>query len=127
MPTIMGSVEFMLDGSEWTGTKHVDREPILSDFWGSADIDWRESFAEGLTKGRTVAYGLILIDVPQLLKEFPLPDGDAYGGVIKAGDYLILTSNEEIRGARRGRPPYKWDEFGVEMTKRVIAGLPSKM
>jgi hypothetical protein len=128
LPTIMDSVRFMLDGSEWTGPKYVDREPIPSDFWGSTNIDWRESFAEGVTKERAVAYGLILVDVAELLKEFPLPNGDPYDAVRKAGGYLVLTSADEIRGGTtRGRPPYKWDEFHLEMTKRVMEDLPSKM
>jgi hypothetical protein len=127
LPTIKDSVALMINESESIVPK-IDRELIPSDFWGSADIDWRESFVEGLTKECAVAYGLILIDVAELLKEFPLPNGEPYGGVSKVGDYLFLTSTDEIRsGARLGRPPYKWDEFHLEMTERTMGGLPSKM
>jgi hypothetical protein len=79
--TIEESVWFMINAREWIGPKFVDRESIPPGFWGSANIDWTESFAEGVTKERAVAYGLILVDVAELLKEFPLPDGDPYGGV----------------------------------------------
>jgi hypothetical protein len=124
--TIMASVEFMAKES-WSPPQHIDRERIPPDFWSAAEIDWGESFAEGHTEDREVAYGLILVDVAHLLKEFPLPNGDPYGGVRKAGDYLVLTSPDEIRGGpKQGRPPFRWDEFHLQMTKRVMEGLPPK-
>jgi hypothetical protein len=123
LPKIEDSVRCM---SEETPI-YVPREPIPSDFWDSAHIDWRESFAEGLSKERAVAYGLILVDVAELLKEFQLPDGEPYSGVREAGDYLVLTSDDEIRGGvKPGRPPNNWDDFHVEMATRVVKGLPSK-
>jgi hypothetical protein len=126
--TIEASFKLMDRETEgWSSARYVDREPIPPDFWSSAKIDWSDSLAEGLTEGREVAYGLILIEVAQLLKEFPLPNGDVYGGVTKAGDYLVLTSDDEIRGgAKQGRPSYNWDDFHVEMAKRVRQGLPPK-
>ena len=92
----------------WSTPQYVDRAPIPPKFWSSAEIDWDDSLAEGLTKDHKAAYGLILVDVAQLLKECPLPSGAEYGGVIKAGKYLVLTSDNEIRGgAKQGRPSYK--------------------
>ena len=127
--TIGASFKLMDKETEgWSPPKYVDREPIPPDFWGAAEIDWGDSDAEGPTEGRAIAYGLILLEVAQLLKEFPLPNGELYGGVSKAGDYLVLTSPDEIRGgAKQGRPPYRWDEFQLEMAKRVMRGLPNKM
>jgi hypothetical protein len=125
LPTIEDSVRCMNEETP----KHVRRDPIRPDFWSSATIDWLESFAEDSTEGRATAYGLILIEVAQLLKEFPLPNGEPYGGVSKAGGYLVLKSADEIRGgAKLGRPSYNWDDFHLEMAKRVIkASLPNKM
>jgi hypothetical protein len=107
--TIEASFKLMDKETEgWSSARYVDREPIPPDFWSSAEIDWGDSLAEGVTKGRAVAYGLILVEVAQLLKEFPLPNGEEYGGVSKAGDYLVLTSQDEIRGGpKQGRPPFQ--------------------
>jgi hypothetical protein len=130
LPTIDGSFKFMDDLTEsgkWAPPKYVDREPIPADFWSSAEIAWDEGFAEGSLKDRKIAYGLILVEVAQLFNLFPLPNGEAYGGVRKAGDYLVLTSDDDIRGrAELGRPPYNWDEFHLEMAKRVGKGLPEQ-
>jgi hypothetical protein len=124
LSTIIDSVRCMNEDT----SKFVLRDPIRPDFWSSATIDWGESFAEGLLEDRATAYGLILIDVAELLKEFPLPNGEPYGGVSKCGDYLILTSDDDILGgAKRGRPSYNWIDFHVEMAKRVKNGLPTKM
>jgi len=128
LSTIDASFYFMDKETEgWGHPQDMDREQIPPDFWSSTEIDWDESLAEGHTKDRKIAYGLILVDTEQLLKEFPLPDGEVYGGVRKAGDYLILTSDDEVRGgAKPGRPPLDWDEFHVEMAKRVRKGLPEQ-
>jgi hypothetical protein len=128
MSTIGASFNLMDKEIEgWAPPKYVDREPILPDFWSAAEIDWSESLAEGYAEGRAIAYGLILIEVTQLLKEFPLPNGDPYGGVRKAGDCLVLTSPDEFRGGpKQGRPSFNWVEFHLEMAERVRDGLPSK-
>jgi len=127
--TIEASLNLMDKETEgYSQAQYVDREPIPPDFWSSAEIDWGDSLAEGVTKGCAVAYGLILVEVAQLLKEFPLPNGEEYGGVSKAGDYLVLTSQDEIRGGpKQGRPSFNWVEFHLEMARRVRDGLlPSK-
>jgi len=128
--TIEASFKLMDKYTEgWSSARYVDREPVPPDFWSSAKIDWDDSLAEGVTKERPVAYGLILVEVAQLLKEFPLPNGEEYGEVSKAGDYLVLKSADEIRGgAKSGRPPFNWHEFHLEMAKRAMMKvLPPKM
>jgi hypothetical protein len=128
--TIEASFKLMDKETEgWLSPQYIDREPIPLDFWNSGKIDWDDSLAEGITKDCAIAYGLILVEVAQLLKEFPLPNGEVYGGVIRAGDYLVLTSTDEFRGgAKPGRPSFRWDEFNLEMAKRAKKDLlPIKM
>src|SRR5262245_34341482 len=126
--TIEASFRLMDKETEgWSQAGYVDREPIPPGFWTSAKVDWNDSLAEGLTEHGEVAYGLILVEVENLLKDFPIPNSDAYGKVRKAGDYLVLTSDDEIRGGtKQGRPSFNWPEFHLEMAQRVMEGLPSK-
>jgi hypothetical protein len=64
-----------------------------------------------------------------LFREIPLPDPKPAHDVAQIGDNFVLTRElkTDIQLPAVGRPPLKWDDFHVEIAKRVQRGeLPSK-
>lgn len=114
------------DDPEWLWWQKAPWEAIPPTFWISFEIDWDMSRAVG----RGGAYSFILIPTADLIKEFPLPDGQAVRDVVRMGDNLFLNSNTTLITAisKRGRPPIiNWDDFHLEMAKRVKRDdLPEK-
>jgi hypothetical protein len=100
--------------------------PIPPDFWRSKKINWSNSSAEG----RSTAYGLIMVDCEDLFDTFPPPKGQDFAGVMKIANSLVLSTNGESEPAvkpRRGRPPFDWDAFHLELARRLKKGdLPKK-
>lgn len=99
---------------------------IPSSFWISDAIDWGNSDAEG----RGVAYSLILIRTRELLQCFPPPPSEPINDVVKVGGTLVRSNEAALQAIKRsftGRPSLNWDQFGVEVARRVKAGnLPEK-
>jgi len=100
---------------------------ISQAFWVSTGIDWKKSHAES----RTTAYSHILIDTESLLQCFPITDAEAEApvGIVKVGSSYILQPGHlrAVSPSKRGRPAFKWDEFHVEVARRLASiGLPTK-
>jgi hypothetical protein len=101
-------------------------EPISREFWASAHIDWEASCAQG----RIATYKFVQIATNDLFKEFPLPTPlPAPSEVVQVGGNFVWTGSLTTEVPKRflGRPPFKWDEFHLEVAKRVKEDrLPSK-
>lgn len=123
-PTIAGSHEHY-EAEGWNGWDDSQWSEIDSEFWTMGGLNWADCTAEG----RLSAYAMIIVDVDQLLAKFPPALEPSRSAVVKIGDTLVLTQDEEgaKTRSRRGRPAYLWDEFFLEVTKRLQAGsLPAK-
>jgi len=113
--------------SESDTVQHVGEnlpwEPIPADSWLLASIDWSWCSA----RCRDAEYHLILVDTESLLAAFPLPSDPPVIQVDRIGDSFVLraTFSDEYAPAPRqkvGRPPLPWDQFHLEMTRRVKNG-----
>ncbi len=94
-------------------------------FWISFKIDWDKSRAVG----RGGAYSFIMTPTADLMREFPLPQGQAVSDVVRIGNDLVMNSGTGtvVEMQRKGRPAQNWDEFHLEFAKRVARGaLPDK-
>jgi hypothetical protein len=114
-----------LEATNWRGWDSCTWDPIPADFWLFKKINWSESYAEG----RNAAYALILVDTEMLFHCFPPPDPEHFGGVAKIANDLVLIKDKSPthRAAIRGRPPFRWDEFHLELAKRLRNGdVPAK-
>jgi hypothetical protein len=106
------------EGARWWD---VPWEPIPSPFWSSCEIDWEKCRA----KGETAGYESILVKTDDLLRVFPLPALEDAPGVRRIGNYLVAS--EEYADPRpRGRPPFPWDEFHLEVARRLMNGTLGK-
>jgi len=106
---------------------HITWTQIPRDFWLLNKIYWRDSMADG-TCG---AYCLIVIDTEQLFEAFPPPNDGPILQVSQIGSNYIFTNDQgqavSPPPSTRGRPSLPWDEFHVEMARRLQAGeLPDK-
>jgi hypothetical protein len=101
-------------------------ESIPREFWASANVEWKASCAQG----RSATYKFIQVLTDDLFKEFPLPDPRPAPEVLQMGDNFVFSgelNTEPVMPSVVGRPPYPWDEFYVEVAKRVKEGkLPEK-
>lgn len=100
---------------------------IPSNCWRSEHIDWDASLAH-TTNG---LYVHILVDMKQLVALFPELEMQP-ATVLKIGDRYFLDNNLETHSkpivSTRGRPSYPWDEFHVEVAKRLQTGqIPAKL
>ena len=124
-PTIQEAMDLSAPES-WEGWNETEWTQIPENFWSSERINWEECRAEG--KGG--AFALILVDCKDLFRCFPIPDGKPIIGVYEIGDALVLGGEKQGRvssQSRRGRPSFNWDEFHVEVAKRIRdTGLPAK-
>jgi hypothetical protein len=106
--------EEIAEGARWSD---VPREAIPSSFWSSCEIDWEKCRA----KGETTGYESIVVKTDDLFRVFPLPTPEDAPGVRKIGNYLVDT--EEYADPKpRGRPPFPWDEFHLEIARRLMNG-----
>lgn len=125
-PTVEESMAFFSTEDDWPGWDETDWTEIPADFWLSGGIDWDGCHADG----RDGAYALIVIDCESLLKIFPMSTSVPVQGVFQVGDTLVLREGETslpLAAPRRGRRPFNWDEFHIEMAGRVQRGpLPAK-
>ena len=67
----------------------------------------------------------IQVSTDDLFKVFPLPEGRPAPDVLQMGDNFVFPgelSTEPDMPPLVGRPPYPWDEFHVEVAKRVKEG-----
>lgn len=110
-----------LKGNWWEKTPW---EPIPPNFWMSSKIDWDLSRAEG----RGIAYILIEVVTDDLIGQFPLPAPQVVNDVVKIGQDLVLLDGAKVKPkAKSGRPAFKWEDFHVEVAKRLQKGpLPQK-
>jgi hypothetical protein len=116
-----------LEGSGWEGWPRAGWDLIPPDFWMHGGIDWLACHAEGYQG----SYALILVDSNTLFEAFPIPTDGTPHTVIQVGDAFVFSDAEELENlpaTRRGRRAYPWDQFHVEMTRRIMAagGLPEK-
>jgi len=103
--------------------------PIPNDFWTKIDeINWDLCSCEN-ANGH---FEHILMDTSDLFNLFPIPEPDDSKSVqIIAGQFMV-DSNDKITKTpkkirNRGRKPYDWDSFHLELTRRLqYAQLPSK-
>jgi hypothetical protein len=96
-------------------------ESIPREFWASAKVDWIANCAQG--RGATYKFIQVLTD--DLFKVFPLPEVRPASDVLQMGDNFVFSgelSTEPVMPTLKGRPPYPWDEFHVEVAKRVKQG-----
>ena len=95
-------------------------DSIPREFWASANVDWIANCAQG----RGATYKFIQVLTADLFKAFPLPDPRPASDVLQMGDNFVFSG--ELREAEPlpvvGRPPYPWEEFHVEVAKRVKEG-----
>jgi hypothetical protein len=74
---------------------------------------------------------LILVDTDDLIEEFPLPSSRTAKNIAQIGDNFILLGDDTKLSASAsrilGRPSLPWDEFHLEIARRLHSGtLPSK-
>lgn len=95
---------------------------IPQDFWRSDKINWEQSWAEG----RDGCYVLIQVTTTALFASFP-PETPRPANVVKVADDFVPIERVEDRKIARGRPPYDWDAFHLEIGIRIHKGdLPKK-
>jgi hypothetical protein len=99
-----------------------DWKAIPHDFWVSGGIDWKLSCGEG----RDCAYALILVGTAELFRAFPAPPLEPSSRVARLGGGYVLLNDTgtalNMQTASRGRPPFPWDDFHVEVARRAAAG-----
>src|SRR5262249_40596662 len=94
---------------------------IPSTFWVSTGIDWEASHAEG--KG--LAQALILVETDELLRCFPPPPATSADGIANIAGTLVQSHRfvpEPIKRSPKGRPSLNWDQFHVEVARRLKCG-----
>lgn len=113
-----------LSHEEWHKWTLEPWQVISPNHWRSSGIQWEMCRANG-----TIAdFALVLVSTEQLITAFP-PMAERAGDVVRVGDgYQFLGTTAISRSSsRRGRPPYDWDAFHLEMAKRCKNGdLPTK-
>jgi hypothetical protein len=122
--TVTQSLE-VLDGEKWQEFRDNPWQSIPSAFWTMEKIDWMASQAEGLDS----AFALIQVDTKQLMDVFPPMTLTPVSGVVRVGDSLIMSDvhPEIVKESRGGRPAHDWEQFFVEVARRLKAGqLPKK-
>lgn len=105
----------------------IERVPIAKEFWTSNGINWKYSCAQNTATG----FGLILVETEKLFQEFPIPKVGNLKQVSQIGDGYVLfdeagnTVSPPVKS--RGRPSLNWEEFGIEMARRLRdGGFPEK-
>jgi hypothetical protein len=114
-----------LDQKKREGWSWGEWVSIPPDFWRSTGINWRQSWAEG----RHAAYALIQVRTGPLFDCFPPSEPDGSNAVKVGHSWMPLSTQSAESRVRtnRGRPPYDWDSFHVEVAARIQAdGLPAK-
>jgi hypothetical protein len=96
--------------------QYIPLEPIPSTFWSSCEIDWEKCQA----KGSTAAFDSIVVDTVDLFRVFPLPTPEVAISVSKCGDYFVVSDDVAVPTHKSGRPPFPWDEFHLELARRVV-------
>ena len=107
-----------LEDSGWSDWEKQDWQAIPPSAWRSFAIHWEESWLEASPR----AFSHVLIERESLFGAFPVPSGEQVEGVVKVGDSYVLRSSEKppLSGStRRGRPPFEWDAFHVEVARRI--------
>jgi hypothetical protein len=102
----------------------IDLADIPPSFWTLQGMDFHDSTA---TDGKT-HYGHISFSTQEVLSVFP-GDAVAVDGVERVGDVFLLSEKaHRVRPAsRRGRPPFPWDQFHLEVAALLLANeLPEK-
>lgn len=119
-PKISAVKEWGLKNDYWD----IPWEPIPAKFWAAPMIDWYMCYAEGW--GAT--HVLIQVYTDDLFSEFPIPSSGVARDVKQMGDNFVLLDSTQISsGTKLGRPALKWDEFYLEVAKRLQNGaLPQK-
>jgi hypothetical protein len=98
----------------WSGSEWISIPP---DFWHSEKINWKKCLAEG----RDATFALIQIETVELLACFP-PQPTQATDVVRVANNLIaveLEGDESKARNLRGRPPFNWQSFHVEIAMRI--------
>jgi len=97
-------------------------EDISPGFWTLQGMDFESSAA----RNDTAHYCHITLVTEEVLSAFPGPRERLV--VERVGDTFVLDKAEKVPvGTRRGRPPYPWDQFHLEVATRLQRNeLPSK-
>lgn len=102
----------------------INASEIPKEFWTLQGIDFEASAA----RNKTAHYCHVSMRTDQLLAGFP-GERQPIVGAERIGDTIVLTDGTKGRlgETRRGRPPYPWDAFHLEVTALVHSdSLPAK-
>lgn len=97
-------------------------EPIEALEWNSSRIHWEKC----RLVGRSRTYSLIQVATDKLLGAFP-PAPEPAGQAIRIGDAYQIVDRPMAARDTRGRRPFDWDSFHLEMAARLRSNtLPAK-
>lgn len=110
------------DDDEWLDWVALPWQRIAASDWTSSRVNWE--YCRLVAKPST--HTLIQIPTGQLLAAFP-PVSEPAGQAVRIGSvFQIVDQPMAVRGTR-GRRPFDWDGFHLELAKRVRANtFPSK-
>ena len=110
--------------TDWEGWSSSEWISIPPDFWHSEKINWKKCWAEG----RDATFAGIQIETAKLFACFPPPPAQAADVVRVANDLIAVDqTGDESEARKRGRPPFNWDSFHVEIAMRLkFSSLPEK-
>lgn len=120
-----------LDALEADGKGIADLETVQipRGFWSLSGIDWSSSVARNEQRH----YCWIRCRTEQVLSVFPSEDRRPVGGIEQVGSFYILEDALAVESQRvtkaktRGRPPYPWESFHLEVADLLSRGeLPAK-
>jgi hypothetical protein len=102
---------------------------IAPDFWSLKGIDFESSAA----RNHRDHYCHVYCDTHEVLAGFPGDKREPVYGVEKIGECFVITDAAEKRiptaqvHRQRGRPPYHWEAFHLEIAELIRRGdLPAK-
>lgn len=103
---------------------NIEATEIPPEFWSLQGIDFEASAA----RNRTSHYCHITFHTDQVFSVFP-GEREPVGGIERVGSALVVADSPRrpTTKMRRGRPPYPWDPFHVEIAGLLRKGaLPDK-
>lgn len=100
---------------------------IPADFWSLKTTNFEDCYAVN----DHLHYRLIHVGVSSMLAFFPVEEPSVKHDMTRVGDFFLVSlpdlENINFEKRKRGRPPYPWGEFHVEIAALVSRdGLPKK-
>lgn len=110
------------DEDGWFDWLSLPWEHIEALEWNSKRIIWETCHLVG----RSRTFSLIQVPTDKLLIEFP-PVQDSAGQAVRIGDAYQIIDQPMAARDKRGRRPFDWDSFHLEMARRLrSSGFPAK-